>query len=94
MDPKRLHCVKSVQIRSFFWSVFSRFRTEYGEMRSPSISPYSVRMRENADQKKLRIWTLFTQRLPVVNVKFCLIIQIQIVVSLKKHRYLLSEGMT
>ena len=25
------------------------------------ISPYSVRMRENTDQKKLRIWTLFTQ---------------------------------
>ena len=24
-----------------------------------NISPYSVRMRENADQKKLRIWTLF-----------------------------------
>ena len=26
-----------------------------------SISPYSVRMRENTDQEKLRIWTLFTQ---------------------------------
>ena len=25
------------------------------------ISPYSVRMRENTDQKKIRIWTLFTQ---------------------------------
>ena len=25
-----LHCVKSVQIRRFFWSVFSRIRTEYG----------------------------------------------------------------
>ena len=37
---------------------FSRIRTEYGEIRS--ISPYSVRMRE-IDQKKLRIWTLFTQ---------------------------------
>ena len=24
------HCVKIVQIRSFFWSVFSRIRTEYG----------------------------------------------------------------
>ena len=37
------HCLKSVQIRSFFWSVFSRIRTEYGEMFC--ISPYSVRMR-------------------------------------------------
>ena len=26
------HCVKSAQIRSFFWSVFSRIRTEYGEI--------------------------------------------------------------
>ena len=31
-----------------FWSAFSRIRTEYGEVRS--ISPYSVRMQENADQ--------------------------------------------
>ena len=51
--------MKSVQIRSFFWSVFSRIRTEYGEIRN--ISPYSVRMWENTDQKKLCIWTLFTQ---------------------------------
>ena len=35
-------------------------RTEYGDLRSKF--PYSVRMQENADQKKLRIWTLFTQR--------------------------------
>ena len=53
------HCVKSVQIRSFFWSVFSRIRTEYGEKRS--ISPYSVRIQENSDQEKRRIWTLLTQ---------------------------------
>ena len=46
------HCVKSVQRRSFFWSVSSRILR---------ISPYSVRMWENTDQKKLRIWTLFTQ---------------------------------
>ena len=31
-----------------FWSAFSRIWTEYGEIRS--ISPYLVRMRENADQ--------------------------------------------
>ena len=43
------HFLKSVQMGSFFWSVFSRFRTEYGEIQS--ISSYSVRMRENTDQK-------------------------------------------
>ena len=48
-----------VQIRSFFWSVFSHIRAEYGQILC--ISPYSVQMRENADQKKLRIWTVFTQ---------------------------------
>ena len=31
-----------------FWSAFSRIWTEYGEILC--ISPYSVRMRENADQ--------------------------------------------
>ena len=54
-----LHCVKSVQIRSFFWSVFSCIRTEYGDFRIKSL--YSVRIQENTDQKKLHIWTLFTQ---------------------------------
>ena len=53
------HCMKSVQILSFFWSVFFCIRTEYGEIRS--ISPYSARMWENTEQKKLRIWTLFKQ---------------------------------
>ena len=33
----------------FFWSAFSRIQTECGEIRS--ISPYSVRLRENTDQK-------------------------------------------
>ena len=48
LERNKSHCVKSVQIRSFFWSLFSRIRTE-------CISPYSIRMRENTDQKKLRI---------------------------------------
>ena len=54
-----LHCVKCVQIQSIFWSVFSRIRTEYGDILR--ISPYWVQMWENTDQKKLRIWTLFMQ---------------------------------
>ena len=53
------HCVKSVQMRSYFWSVFSCIRVEYGDLRSKS--PYSIRIQENADRKNLRIWTLFTQ---------------------------------
>ena len=54
-----LHWVKSVQIRSNFWFVFPRIRTEYREILRNS--PYSVRMPENMDQKLLRILALFTQ---------------------------------
>ena len=55
----RTHYVKSVQRRSFFWSVFSCIQTEYGDLLCKS--PYSVQIQENTDQKNLRIWTLFTQ---------------------------------
>ena len=48
-----LHCVKSVQLQSFFWSVFSCIRTKFLK------SPYSVRILKNMDQKKFRIWTFF-----------------------------------
>ena len=54
-----LNCVKSVQIRSYFWSVFSCIRIEYGDLLR--TSPYSIRIHENMDQKQLRIWTVFTQ---------------------------------
>ena len=45
----------------FFWSVFSRIRTEHGDLHRKS--PYSVRIRENTDEIKLRNWTLFTQQM-------------------------------
>ena len=34
---KRNICLKSVQIRVFFWFVFSHIRTEYGETRKNSV---------------------------------------------------------
>ena len=47
-----IHCVKSVQIRSFFWSVFSCIRTEYRDLlrKSPySVSEYrKIRTRKNS----------------------------------------------
>ena len=42
LREKRLYSV-------FFWSVFSRTRTKYKELMH--ISPYSIRMRKNTDQK-------------------------------------------
>ena len=47
--------MKSAQIRSFFCLYFPAFGLNM------EISPYSARMQKNTDQKKLRIWTLFTQ---------------------------------
>ena len=35
-----MHCVESDQIRSDFWFVFSRIRTEYGEIRSLKAGKY------------------------------------------------------
>ena len=40
--------MKSVQLRSYFWSVFSCIRIEYGDLRRKS--PYSIRIQENTDQ--------------------------------------------
>ena len=54
------HCVKCVQIRSFFWSVFSRIWTKYREILRFQSECGKIRTR-----KKLRIWTLVTQ------CKFC-----------------------
>ena len=48
-----------VQIRCFFWSVFSGIWTEHGDLIHKS--PYSVQIQENTDQKKLRIWSLVTE---------------------------------
>ena len=44
-QPQREKCSYS----EFFWSVFSRIRTEYGEILR--ISSYLIRMRENTEQK-------------------------------------------
>ena len=52
------HCVKSVQLRSYFWSIFSCIRTEYRDLLRKS--PYLIQIQENTNQKKRRIWTLFT----------------------------------
>ena len=40
-----IHFLKCVQIRSYFWSVFSCIRTEYGDLRSKSRK---IRIRNNS----------------------------------------------
>ena len=45
------HCVKSVQIRSYFWSVFSCIRTEYRKIRTKNNSVFGhfLRSADNLD---------------------------------------------
>ena len=59
LRTSRTYCVKSIQIKSFFWPAFSSICSKYGDLLSNC--PYSVQIQENTDQKKLHIWTLFTQ---------------------------------
>ena len=40
--PFAIHCVKSVQIRSYFWSVFSCIRTEYGPEKTPYLDTFNA----------------------------------------------------
>ena len=49
INPLIHHCVKSAQVRNFFWSVFSCIRTEYRDLLCKY--PYSVRTQENTEQK-------------------------------------------
>ena len=51
----------------YIWSAFSRIETEYVEIRS--ISPYSLQMRENADQKKSE-YEHFSRSVPRVTMKW------------------------
>ena len=48
MSPERYSLREKVPYSELFWSLFPRIRTESGEVQS--ISRYSVRMREYADQ--------------------------------------------
>ena len=71
------HCVKSIYTRSFFWSVFPRIRTEYGDLLRKF--PYSIQIRENTDQKKLRnlvafhaeAWQVYFHFLQIIFHPFC-----------------------
>ena len=48
-EEREDHCVKSVQIRSYFWSVFSCIWIEYRDLLHKSL--YSIQIQENRDKK-------------------------------------------
>ena len=56
--PQRLlHCVKSVQILSFFWSIFSCIRTGYGPEKTPYLD--TSRSVDHEEQVCLSMCDLF-----------------------------------
>ena len=48
-----LHCLKGVQTRSFFWAVFSRIQTEYGEI-GLNTERYGVTLRIQSECRKIQ----------------------------------------
>ena len=54
-----IHSLKSVQILSFVWSIFSCTWTEYGDLLHKSLN--SIQVQKKTDQKKLCIWTPFAE---------------------------------
>ena len=50
-----MHCVKSVQIRSFCWSVLSLIQSEYGEIRTRKNSVFGHFSRSDGNTS---LWSL------------------------------------
>ena len=50
--PLKITLREKCPYSEFLWSAFSHIRVEYGE--TLRISPFSVRMRENTDQKNFK----------------------------------------
>ena len=55
---RRWHCVKSVQIRSFFWSIFSCIRTEYMKIRTRKNSVFGYFSRTGCLSEGIRYFYL------------------------------------
>ena len=47
-----IHCLKSVQIRSFFWSIFFCIRTEYGREKTPYLHTFHAVIVKHFNSKK------------------------------------------
>ena len=65
-----LHYVKSLRIRSFFSTLFSRIRTEFGQIHR--ISPYSIQTRKNTEYEKKFNTKTFRA---VLAISFCLMLK-------------------
>ena len=50
--------MKSIQVLEIFWSLFSHNWNEYGDLQSKSPNPNQIR--ENKEQEKLRIISVYS----------------------------------
>ena len=64
----RAGLIKWASYSDFFWSVFPRIRTEYGNILC--ISSYSVRMQENTDQRTLNTDTFHAVLITSLSMRF------------------------
>ena len=54
MGQSKEHCVKCVQIQRFFWSVFSRIRTEHGPEKTPYLdTSHAVEIKQKSKVLKI-----------------------------------------
>ena len=84
----------------FSWYLFSCIWPKYRDLRRNS--PYSVRIQENTDQKKFRIWTLFTRwrflrrrqeaSVRVLEYKQCQLLRIRIMSKQRRRMWTSSQG--
>ena len=90
------HCVKSFQIRSFFWSVFSRIRTEYGVFSGPYLSVFSPNVGKYRPEKTGYLGTfdaVSKNKIWVKNFEFCFAIHQEHEMVLLVHRLILNIKM-
>ena len=62
MDPNHTLCEMCSNTEFFLVRIFPHSDWIRRDSKIRSVSPYSVWMQENTDQKKLRLWIVFTQR--------------------------------
>ena len=58
ISSQQEHCVKSVQIRSFFWSVFSPNAGKYGPEKTPYLDTFHAVYQSKTSAHKTCDWEI------------------------------------
>ena len=79
---KIIHCVKRIQIRSFFWSVFSPNTGKYGPEKTPHLDTYYVVI-ENAS-----VIVQVGKIIPIVVLNFGIVSKCKFIKSLSEYGWI------